>query len=300
MMKCKKQFLAAAVALGAILSATAQDLKPVAPETAKTPPVPVVNTPAPAEELIPASEFMPEPKKATEAKAPEAKAPEVKAPEVKAPEAKAEKLPEAKVSPDPTVALVDQSIQAEEKAAEETKHVVYKRSKLIPYVLLTANYEIPRIFAETARKQLDVPYIILLDSSKTPTVDAEAVFFPPNVQEPIRIKAKDISKLLAYLRARDVIILGNTDYVPAFYQKAVPAVSRKLIVNSADWRLNAIKLSNILNTDKITKTFAQYRERRAAELEQKRADYEKAQQVKAEAIKNANKSEQALIDAAAH
>ncbi len=202
--------------------------------------------------------------------------------------------------PDPTVAMVDQSIQAEEKAVEETKHVVYKHSKLIPFVLLTANYEIPRIFAETARKQLNVPYIILLDSSKKPTVEAEAVFFPPNVQQPIRLKSKDISKLLAYLRARDVIILGNTDYVPAFYQKAVPAVSRKLIVNSADWRLNAIKLSTILNTDKITKTFELYRERRAAELEQKRADYEKAQQVKAEAIENANKSEQALIDAAAY
>ncbi len=280
-MKCKKQFFTALAVFGAALTLTAQQGQGLAPVEAKAEAAKVAE-PVKAEAVKAA-----EPVKAEAAKVAEP---------VKAEAAKAAEP----VKPDPTVAMVDQSIQQAEQEKQAKKHVVYKASKLIPYVLITADYEIPRIFAETARKQLNVPYIILLDNSKTPTAETEAVFFSPKAIRPMWIKAKDISKLLAYMRARDVIILGNSDYVPAFYQKAVPATSRKILVNSADWRLNAVKLSSIMNTDKITEAFETYRDRRAAELEQKRSEYENDKRAKAQAIEKASRSEQALIDAAAY
>ncbi len=283
-MKYQKQILTIAAAIGTAFSLTAQTLAPVNAGQAN-------KADAPAEAKTEAN---------AEAKAVKEEVKEAKT-DVKA-DAKTEtgSIPADTAKQDPSVAMMDQSIEDEEKKAKESKPVVYKASKLIPYVLLTANYEIPRVFAETARKQLNVPYIIILDNSKAPAADAKAVFFPPKAEKPVMIQAKDISKLLAYLRARDVVILGNTDCVPAFYAKAVPAGSRKIMVNSADWRLNAIKLSNILGSNKITKSLEQYRERRAAELEQKRIAYEEAQQRKAEAIRDAEKSEQELVEAEAY
>lgn len=194
---------------------------------------------------------------------------------------------------------------AEKKEVEESlkapeKPVKYKASKLIPTVIITADYEMPRVFTQAARRELHVPYIMILGNSKTPDPNAEMVFVAPLAKEAVKLKAKDLSKLLAYLRARDVIILGNADYVPEFYSFAIPKTSRKVVIADADWQVNAVKLSNVLNSGKIYDAYLKYEADREAELEKKRAAYEKAEQEKAAAIEKARQLKSEVIEAEAN
>lgn len=228
-------------------------------------------------------------------------APEAPAPVKQEAAAKPEIQPK---SADPSVAQVDAKL-AEKKEAEELnkapeKPVKYKLSKLIPTVIITADYEMPRVFAQAARRELNVPYIMILGNGKDPDPEAEMVFMAPGATKAVPLKAKDLSKFLAYLRARDVIILGNTDYVPAFYALAVPKTSRKVMIADADWQVNAVKLSNVLNSGKIYDSYLKYEAARKADLEQKRAAYEKAEQEKAAAIEKAQQLKSRMIEAEAN
>ena len=186
---------------------------------------------------------------------------------------------------------------AENNKAPE-KPVKYKQSKLIPTVIITADYEMPRVFAQTARRDLNIPYIMILSNAKDP--EAELVFMAPKATKAVSLKAKDLSKLLAYLRARDVIILGNTEYVPAFYSLAIPKTSRKVVIADTDWQVNAVKLSNVLNSGKIFDAYLKYEAARKADLEQKRAAYKKAELEKAAAIEKARQLKSEVIEAEAN
>ena len=225
-------------------------------------------------------------------------------PEVPVP-VKQETVAKAEVQPksaDPSVAQVDAKIAKKQEVAENNKApekpVKYKQSKLIPTVIITADYEMPRVFAQTARRDLNIPYIMILSNAKDP--EAELVFMAPKATKAVSLKAKDLSKLLAYLRARDVIILGNTEYVPAFYSLAIPKTSRKVVIADTDWQVNAVKLSNVLNSGKIFDTYLKYEAARKADLEQKRAAYKKAELEKAAAIEKARQLKSEVIEAEAN
>ena len=278
-MKTATRILSAVlIAAGTVLSA--QNLAPVEGNTA-----------APAEAK--AAEMAPAAKPETAAPA-EAKAAET----VPAAKPETAEVP----SSDPTVIQTEQKVaareqkEAENEAGAARKEPNYKASRLIPYVIITANYKIPALLVETARKQLNVPYIVLVDDVRQPNPDARAVFFPPRAQKPVYLPAKDLSKLLAYLRARDVIILGNSDYVPSFVALAVTRPSRTIMITDADWKVNAIKLSNILNSDKIINAYRNYMNRLEADRKAKRAAFEKAEKEKEEAIRNADTRQREMME----
>ncbi len=272
-MNCTKHLIGAALlTLGMTLSA--QTLKPVTDDTPEAP--------APVKQEAAAK-------------------PEVPAPVKQEAAAKPEVQPK---SADPSVAQVDAKLAKKKEAEEQNKApekpVKYKLSKLIPAVIITADYEMPRVFTQTARRELNVPYIMILGNAKDPAPETEMVFMAPKATKAVSLKAKDLSKFLAYLRARDVIILGNTDYVPAFYSLAIPGTSRKVVIADADWQVNAVKLSNVLNSGKIYDSYLKYEAARKADLEQKRAAYEKAEQEKAAAIEKARQLKHQVIEAEAN
>ena len=136
-----------------------------------------------------------------------------------------------------------------------------------------------------------------MDDSRQPSPTARAVFFPPRAKKPVYLLAKDLSKLLAYLRARDVIILGNADYVPSFVALAVTRPSRTIMITDADWKVNAVKLGNILNSDKIINAYRGYMNRLEADRKAKRAAFEKAEKEKEEAIRNADNRQREMVEA---
>ena len=72
------------------------------------------------------------------------------------------------------------------------------------------------------------------------------------------------------------------------------------MIADADWQVNAVKLSNVLNSGKIYDSYLKYEAARKADLEQKRAAYEKAEQEKAAAIEKAQQLKSRMIEAEAN
>ena len=147
-------------------------------------------------------------------------------------------------APDPA-STVNEKEPAPEKKAE--KKTAYKESKLIPYLILTSNYATPLFLAETARKKTKCPLIVVPEDLPAPEKGTLLTVRMPGEND-LMIRAEDLSRFLAYLRPRNVIILGNDDVVPPIYSLAVPAGSALIQVNDRAWKVNAIRLDDLLNT----------------------------------------------------
>lgn len=153
-----------------------------------------------------------------------------------------------------------------EKKAE--REPTYKESKLIPYLILTSNYATPRFLAETARKKAGCPVIIVPEALPVPEKGTLLAVRMPN-DEAMMIRAEDLSRFLAYLRPRNVIILGNSDVVPPIYSLAVPSGSGLIQVNDRAWKVNAIRLDDLLNTSpSIYRAYRKYNKQRMIQAEQ--------------------------------
>lgn len=302
-MKYAKTILIATFAAGAVFTVSAQKkLAPVLDDGGKTADVKAV-----AVEPVKADVKKVEAKKAdakAAAKKVEAKKADAKAAAKKVEEKKAE-VKEAKPVPPPVPVVAEEGKIVVETAApvaaaaadaeKETKPVVYKTSKLIRRVIVTANSDISNALVESLRKDMKIPYIMIIDGKDQPDAATRVAFFPPRAEEPLMLTAKDLSKLLAYLRPEDVIFLGSADLLPDFYTKAVTGRTRVLRVNDSDWTKNAYKLSHILNSAKPAKAYQDHIARRKAEQEKRQAAYDAAVKAAQDADAKARQLEGELI-----
>ena len=150
---------------------------------------------------------------------------------------------------------------------EEKKNVTYKGSKLIPYLILTANYATPVFLAETAQKKAGCPVIIVPEALPFPE-KGTLLTVRMSGSESLMIRAEDLSKFLADLRPRNVIILGNSDVVPPIYSLAVPASSKLIQVDDRAWKVDAIRLDDLLNTSPaIYHAYRKYNKERMIQAE---------------------------------
>ena len=323
-MKYAKTILIATFAAGAVFTVSAQKkLAPVLDDGGKTADVKAV-----AVEPVKADIKKVEAKKAdvkATAKKVEAKKADAKAVAKKVEEKKAE-VKEAKPVPPPVPVVAEEGkivvetaapvacgtdesteprgkivvetaapVAAAADAEKETKPVVYKTSKLIRRVIVTANSDISNALVESLRKDMKIPYIMIIDGKDQPDAATRVAFFPPRAEEPLMLTAKDLSKLLAYLRPEDVIFLGSADLLPDFYTKAVTGRTRVLRVNDSDWTKNAYKLSHILNSAKPAKAYQDHIARRKAEQEKRQAAYDAAVKAAQDADAKARQLEGELI-----
>ncbi len=219
------------------------------------------------------------------------KADNLKPLEENAPAADAAKdAPAADAAKDPKAAD-GKDAKAAECDKKPKKKPVYRNSKLIPSLILTVDYEYPRHFAELACSQLNVPYLMIIDEVTEPDPNTRIVFYTPRSgNTPTLILAKDLAKFLAYLRPRDVILLGSEDILPKFFALAVPKSSKTILINSIDWDFNAMALSDTLRSDIFKKAY----KRSADELQQKRQAVENAKKELKAAEEKAKRLEQEL------
>ena len=167
-------------------------------------------------------------------------------------------------APDPASTVNEKEDVAEKKAE---KKPVYKASKLIPYLILTSNYATPLFLAETAQKKTKCPVIVVPEALPFPEKGTLLTVRMPG-DETVMIRAEDLSRFLAYLRPRNVIILGNSDVVPPIYSLAVPSGSKLIQVNDRAWKVNAIRLDDLLNTSpSIYHAYRTYNKQRMIQAE---------------------------------
>lgn len=249
-MKCWKLFAAASVCFAALPLAAAE------PAAVDPEPVLVMEKAEPAKPVAEPAKPVAEPAKPVAEPATPPPTVDVNIPEGKA---------------DPSVRQVDEKIASVKEESEPEAKIVYKQSRQIQRLIMTADFEVPHLLAETARKESGVPYLLILGDQQMPDANIKIALFTPKSDDPLLIDAKDLSRLLAYLRVREIVILGNADIVPEFYGKAIPPESKKTLVNDADWMVNAYKLSEIMQDKAAFKAYKKYRNDRAQELKKRKA-----------------------------
>lgn len=127
----------------------------------------------------------------------------------------------------------------------------YKMAKVLRSVIMTTNYSEPRALCELAGKRENVPYILLPPESAEVDPELPVVFVSAKGEKLAEFKVRDLSVFIAYLRPKNIVILGNADYVPAFYETAVPESVNKIKIDDVSWKYNALRLANELNNIKI-------------------------------------------------
>ena len=126
----------------------------------------------------------------------------------------------------------------------------YRKHKPLPYLLIVANYRIPRkVIAEYLRTKYDVPYILLPSNPGKPSKD-DQVYFSGGKKNSgeleVALPAPQLSLFIAYLRPETVIILGDDSYINPVYRLAVPEnTPRKIEISNSEWKVNTLLLDDV-------------------------------------------------------
>ena len=122
----------------------------------------------------------------------------------------------------------------------------YRKHKPLPYLVIVANYRIPRkVIAEYLRTKYDVPYILLPSDSGKPSKD-DQVYFSGGKKNSgdleVALPAPQLSQFIAYLRPETVIFLGDESYINPVYRLAVPENISKVEFSDSEWKVNTVRL----------------------------------------------------------
>ena len=150
------------------------------------------------------------------------------------------------------------------KPAKKEPFWGYRKHKPIPYLVIVANYRIPRkVIAEYLRSDYDIPYILLPSDSGKPSKD-DQLFFSGGKKSSgeleVAFPALQLSRFIAYLRPETVIILGDDSYINPVYRLAVPEKTRKVEFSDSEWKVNAVRLDEFFRRTKKTDVSEHYLE----------------------------------------
>ena len=149
------------------------------------------------------------------------------------------------------------------KPAKKEPFWGYRKHKPIPYLVIVANYRIPRkVIAEYLRSDFDIPYILLPSDSGKPSKDDQLYFSGGKKSGELEVAfpALQLSRFIAYLRPETVIILGDDSYINPVYRLAVPENIRKVEFDDSEWKLNAVRLDEFFRRTKKTDVSEHYLE----------------------------------------
>jgi hypothetical protein len=117
-------------------------------------------------------------------------------------------------------------------------------------VLITGNYEQPRLLADLVQLSTNQPYIIL-----PRTATGKIYFCPVNEKKFIALERDELNSFLIRLRPRQVILLGDVRYVPAKCEKLLKKNNVVVRIQGESWEKISITVSQLLNAQHVPANF---------------------------------------------
>jgi hypothetical protein len=126
-------------------------------------------------------------------------------------------------------------------------------------LIVTANYEKPRLLAELIQVESRQPFLLL------PANENGNIYFcpPKNFGNPKFIGRKKLGSIIAFIAPKNIIVLGNERYVSADYVKELRKIAPVMVVSAENWQLAADMVAPMLNLSKLPRSFRKL----SAELE---------------------------------
>ena len=133
-------------------------------------------------------------------------------------------------------------------APSQTK---YRKNVPIKFVMITSNYPTARFLADQSREKANCTIIVVPEGLPFPERGTLLTVIPARSDDAFSIRAEHLSRVLAYLRPLNVIMLGNDKVLPPFYRPAIPSSCNVINVTDTAWHVNAQILDNLFNTRSI-------------------------------------------------
>ena len=171
----------------------------------------------------------------------------------------------------------------------------YKQGRVIEYLIITGNYESPRLLAEIIQKESRNPILLLPASGQK----SEIFLMLPDGKVPAKVDPDQLSAYISGLNPKRIIIIGDSSIVPPEYRLTINQKYEITAFGSKSWSLNAMAADNLFNSNKIQKTFLQKTAaaKSAGKTDAKANDNTKKPEPKAKSEKkaesNADKEDQA-------
>jgi len=122
----------------------------------------------------------------------------------------------------------------------------------VDVLLVSGNYAKPRLLAELAQKSNHQPLLLI-----SPTANGEELYLLPAGNEATVTKNEKFVELVEFMQPRQVIFLGDSDYMPAQYIELIRNRFPVAQVIGDDWNKNAQNLAQLLHLRKLPKRYAE-------------------------------------------
>lgn len=124
-------------------------------------------------------------------------------------------------------------------------------------LIISGNYREPRLIAELAQYRTKQPFLLINNDGS----NGYSLFFAPHGTKPMYETVENFSGILGLINPQQIVILGNSDYVPAQFVDSAQKRFPVIVIPNADMAIVAQTLANILDQPKLKNDFLDYRNR---------------------------------------
>ena len=121
-------------------------------------------------------------------------------------------------------------------------------SKEVTTLVVTGNYTKARVLAELIQGETSQPILLI-------TSAGGKLFFMPGKGPCLEVQDADFSKFVKILNAKQVLILGDTRYVPESYTRRMDSKQTVIRVDNKDWYQIAVTVGKILDKTYLAAKF---------------------------------------------
>lgn len=118
-------------------------------------------------------------------------------------------------------------------------------------LVVTANYEKPRLIAELIQVESRQPFLLL------PAGNNGNIYFcpPTHLGSPKFVGRQKLGRVIAFIAPKQIIVLGNERYVPEEYVREFRKIAPVFVVNAKDWQQAAEMVAPMLNLSKLPRSY---------------------------------------------
>lgn len=118
-------------------------------------------------------------------------------------------------------------------------------------LVVTANYEKPRLIAELIQEESLQPFLLL------PANDKGNIYFcpPPHLGNAKFVDKNKLGNIVAFIAPKQIIVLGNEKYVPASYVTELRKIAPVVIINADNWQQAAETVAPMLNLSRLPRSY---------------------------------------------
>ncbi|MDD5697595.1 MAG: hypothetical protein PHH77_03165 [Victivallaceae bacterium] len=119
-------------------------------------------------------------------------------------------------------------------------------------LFVTANYKHPLMIAQLIQAETKQPYLLL------PAARAEGIFFNPprkRSEAALEIREANLARFIRFLNPKQIVILGDTRYVPEKYRQMIDKDIPVITVTGSNWQRIADRLSFLLAACNVGKDY---------------------------------------------